>query len=60
MTLFTNIEDDFVFQKIIMQKATEDMKKKQAAEAEAKKKLIEQKVGTLSLDGMGKRKIKEC
>ena len=51
-----NTEARFVFQKIIMQKATEDMKKKQAAEAEAKKKLIEQKVGTLSLDGMGKCK----
>ena len=39
-----------------MQKAAEDMKKKQAEEAEAKRKKIEALVGPLQIEGLGKCK----
>ena len=39
-----------------MQKAAEDMKKKQAEEAEAKRQRIEKLVGPLKIDGLGKCK----
>ena len=41
-----------VFQQLIMQKAAEDLKKQQAIEAEEKKKIIDQRVPKLAIDGL--------
>ena len=40
-------------QQLIMQKAAEDLKKKQEAEAAEKKAAVEARVGKLNIDGMG-------
>lgn len=48
-----------LLKQLIMQKAAEDMKKKNAEEAEAKKKIVEARMKPLQIDGMSEGDLKK-